>query len=65
MLSIYPFTQKKDHAQFELYQAIREELGNLREFNEAGQIENPLPDEMLARALAKRLFNKHGFRKGE
>lgn len=57
-------TTATEGAQFELYQALREELGNLREFNEGGQIETPLSDEVLARALAKRLYNKHGFRKG-
>lgn len=50
------------HGQVGLYDALREELGNLRKFDEAGQVE-AISDEMLARALAKRLFQRHGYRK--
>ncbi len=42
--------------------AVREELGNLREYDEAGQVINPSCDDALARALANRLYERRGVR---
>lgn len=51
---------KEEKKQSALYLALREELGNLREYNEAGELLNPLSDEVLARVLAQRLYKNHG-----
>lgn len=51
-----------DGGEAALYAALTEELRNLREYDTTGAA-YPITDDVLARALARRLFQQHGFRK--